>query len=136
VAKVVTVPVTGFIVAAVVLLLLQVPPVTASANVAVPHTRVGPVMAEGIANTVITKLAMQPPLVVYLIVDVPAETPVTDPVAAFTVATPVLRLFQLPLATVSPNITMAPWHIEGGPVIGANGLTVMITKELQPPGVT
>ena len=95
-----------FTVAAAVLLLLQLPPpVPLLVNVAVDPTQTvaAPLTmpAKAAGFTVITLFELNVPqllVTVYLIVELPAATPVTTPVAAFTVATDVLRLIQLPPA--------------------------------------
>jgi hypothetical protein len=100
----VTTPVPEFTVATAVLLLLQVPPlVPLLVNVvgepaqAVEEPLIVP--AFGAAFTVINFVELnvpQLPVTVYFIVELPAATAVTTPVVAFTVATEVERLLQLP----------------------------------------
>jgi hypothetical protein len=107
------------------------------------HTSVMPLMAAttGIAFTV-TDLDtddVQPlPLVtVYVIVVVPAATPVTTPVDALTVAVAVFAVDHTPPVVVLANVVVAPAHTEVVPVIAAtvgNALivTVVVTERTHP----
>jgi hypothetical protein len=106
--KAVTTPVPEFTVPIVALLLLHTPPVTAFAYEAVPHTSTGPVIIAGIAFTITLIFETQPPLVLYLIVDVPADRPVTTPDEASTVATKVFRLLHVPPLTALLNVIVLP----------------------------
>ena len=56
----------------------------------------------------------------YVIVDVPADTPVTAPVIEFTVATDVEPLVQTPPAVVLVKIVLDPIHAFVVPAIAAN----------------
>jgi hypothetical protein len=84
---------------------------------------------------------MQPPTVTeYVITDVPAVTPVTDPVAALTVATAGVALLHVPPAVVLVHIPELPIHKGDTPVmvwaIGAVIVTVFVVVLTQPPTVT
>src|SRR5437868_4926413 len=98
-ANAVTEPAVGLIIAIAVLLHVQTPPVTASLNEAVLHTKVGPDIGVGCGLTVTINAAMQPPPVVYLIVAVPGNMPATAPDPIFTLAIAGLRLLQVPPET-------------------------------------
>lgn len=131
----VTSPVTAFTVAAAVLLLLQLPPpVPLLANIAVApaHNAEAPltVPALGRLPTVTTADAVTVPqaeVTVYLMVEVPAEIPVTTPLE-FTVAAEVLVLLQLPPVVPSlDKIVVEPVHRNVVPLIVpafGSGLTV------------
>jgi hypothetical protein len=114
-------------VAIVALLLLHVPPTIALASrVWLPaHTVSVPVIAAGIAFTVIGSNALQPVGITYDIVTAAAATPVTMPVA-LTVAFVVLLLIQLPPVVVVLNAVVAPTHTIGVPVIAA-GVALTVT---------
>jgi hypothetical protein len=110
-----------------VFVLLQVPPVVASLNevVAPWHTAAVPLMAV-IGLTVTTVRALQPRLVVYVIVLVPDATPVTSPEPS-TVAFAVALLLHVPVPVVSLSVTTDPAHILAGPPrIAVIGLTVTL----------
>ena len=86
--------------------------------VAPSHTAVGPVIV-GNAFTVTVAVLVQPLLLVYVIVVVPAETPVTTP-ALLTVATPVFDdVHGLTAAGVPEpvNVVVAPIQTFNVPVI-------------------
>jgi hypothetical protein len=97
----VTTPVPAPTVAMVVLLLVQVPPPVASDSDVVRPAQilVAPVMATGVGLTLITDDAEQPPARVYIIVDVPADTPVTVPAAGSIVAIPADAELHVPPPT-------------------------------------
>lgn len=66
----------------------------------------------------------------------PAVTPVTTPVAEFTVADMPL-LLHTPPAVVLASVTLSPAHKTNVPVIGAttgNALTVIVLVRKQPAG--
>ena len=67
-----------------------------------------------------------------MMVEVPAETPVTRPVPD-TVATVVLLLLHVPPATASVRDMVIPVHRAAGPVTGADGLTVIVLLAVQLP---
>jgi hypothetical protein len=134
----------AFTVATPVLTLVQTPLAVASANCVVLATQivVPPVIAAITGNaftvTVVATLSIQPlPFVtVYLMMLVPAATPVTKPLA-FTVANPVLTLVHTPLAVASDNCVVLATQTLVVPVIAAitgNGFTVTVvaTLSIQP----
>jgi hypothetical protein len=90
-------------------LLDHVPPVVVLLSVIdePTHTALAPVISAtvGIGFTVMVYVALpvHPSAVVtvQVIADVPAATPVTTPLVAFTVATPVVSLVQLTLCAVT-----------------------------------
>ena len=103
----VTTPVVGFTEATPVLLLLQLPPegpVLLNVAVALIQTVAAPltVPAFGSGFTAINCVALLVPqllVTVYVIVAFPGDTPVTAPVAGFTVATEGVTLLQVPPLT-------------------------------------
>lgn len=143
----VTSPVTGFTVAAAVLLLLQLPPpVPLLVNIAVAaaHSVLAPltVPALGRLPTVTTTDALTVPhteVTVYLIVELPAATPVTTPVVAFTVAAAVLVLLQVPPPVPSlDKVVVEPVHRKVVPLIVpafGSGLTVIAAVAVAVPQV-
>jgi hypothetical protein len=67
--------------------------------------------------------------------DVPAVTPVTNPVVEFTVALALL-LLQEPPGVPSVAVMDCPAHTEAGPPIGPGvGFTVTVVMAVQPPAV-
>ena len=96
---------------------LQLPPVVVLARVMVApvHARPGPVMAAGIVYTV-TTVVTDVPEIVYMIVAVPADIPVTSP-PEVTVATAVLVLLHAPPVGVHDSVVVAPVHTVVVPVI-------------------
>ena len=114
------------IVATEVVTLLQTPPPMASVSVSVNVWHIGalPDMAVGCGFTVTTAVAKQPPAIEYVIVAVPADTPVTTPVA-LTVAVPVLVHVPLPVASV--RLVVDPAQTLSVPVMTAGcGFTVTV----------
>jgi hypothetical protein len=104
----------------------HVPPVVASANnVVLPwHTCKVPVMAATGAITFIIWLTEQPPAVVYIIVTTPALTPVTRPVAGFTVAFVTSLLLHVPPLTLLESEVVPPVHTTEAPdITPGDGLT-------------
>jgi hypothetical protein len=102
------------------LLLLHVPPATASVRVIVEpmHTLEGPVILPAFDGlTVTVRVALQPPVNAYIIVDVPVATPETIPEPLPTVATDVLLLVQLPPAMASLNVIVDPAQTVAGPAV-------------------
>ena len=79
---------------------------------------------------------------VYVIVAVPAATPVTTPVLEFTVATAVFDDVHTPPAVALVNVVVEPAHTSVVPLIAATTgialiVTVVFTVEVQPlPSVT
>ena len=108
----VTTPVVASIVATLVVALLQLPPLVVLASVVVNplHNTVVPVIAVETASALTVNdfwavtVPPQPPVTVYMILDVPAETAVTTPVVAFTVATAVLLLLHAPVPPLSTTV--------------------------------
>lgn len=131
----VTTPVVAPTVATDVALLLQVPPGVASLSVVVcpEHTSSVPVMADGNALTVTTRMAKHPAPVVYVIVAVPGAMPLTIPVDKPTEATEGVVLVQVPPETVLVSVVVVATHSEAVPPI-ADGvaLTVTIAVREQP----
>ena len=116
-------------VAIVASLLLHVPPVVISDNVVVDptQTEAAPVIADGSALTVSDLDVTHPADVVYVIFTVPADAPVTSPVALLTVATEVLLLLHVPPVVASVNVVVEPTHTADAPLIAAgSGLTVIV----------
>ena len=123
---------------------VQTPPAVAlvSAVVEPAHTSVVPLIAAttgiGLTVTVVVTDALHPFVVtVYVIVVLPAATPVTTPVDALTVAVAVLDDVQTPPAVTSDKVVVEPSHTEVVPVIAAtvgNALivTVVVTELTHP----
>ena len=74
-------------------------------------------LAEGTAFTVTVADAVTPQLFVYKIDTVPADIPVTKP-DAFTEATALLLLLQVPPVVAEASVVVAPAQIDVFPVIG------------------
>ena len=110
-----------------VLLLLHVPPVTASLKVTfeVLQTDDAPVMAIGKAITVTDVVAALPQPVEYVIVAVPAIPPVTTP-DAFTVATNELLLLHVPPVTASLKVVFDVAHTDKAPDIAPGAAITVI----------
>ena len=131
-----TIPVAEPIVATPEVEELHVPPPVASVSVVVEpvQTEAVPEIDEGSASTVTVFEAVQPVDNAYTIKAVPAETPVTTPVAEPIVAMPVPVDVHVP-PPASDKVVVAPIHKVAVPEIDAgNGLTVTILKALQPEG--
>jgi hypothetical protein len=114
---------------------LQAPPDGASDNVVVLPTQTVavPDIAEGRALTVNTAVFRQPPAMVYVILAVPAATPITMPVVGFIVPMLVLPLLHVPPAVASVNVVVRPTQTDIGPVIaGTVWVTVTTDVEIQP----
>jgi hypothetical protein len=115
----------------------QTPPAVALVNVVAEpaHTSVVPLIAAttGRALTVtacVTKLVQPFAFVmVYVIVAVPAETPLTTPVEASTVAVAVLDDVQTPPAGVLASVVVAPAHTLVVPVIAVTTGKVLIVTD-------
>ena len=95
---------------------------------------------EGDIVIVFDAVLVQPPIVTeYVISDVPAETPVTNPVAS-TVATDGVALVQVPPVVVPVQVAVEPMHNGVVPVIvwatGAVIVTDLLAVFTQPPMVT
>ena len=132
-------------VAIVLSLLVQLPPVAASRRVPVKpvHIVVVPLMlpADGAGLTVITTPVLAVPQLLvteYEILAVPADTPVTAPVAAV-VATEVLLLDHTPPPVPSARVVTAPAHTDPAPLMlpaVGKGLTVTVAVVLAEPQLT
>ena len=100
----VTTPVPAITVATPVLVLLQLPPEPVVVYVVVPPIQRGvvplttPALTFGLTVTdcCLDVVPPQPPVMVYIILQLPADTPVTKP-EEFTVAIPVLLLLHAPV---------------------------------------
>jgi hypothetical protein len=120
-------PVAGLIDATPVLLEDQVPPEVVLLNVVeVPaHAALAPPIAARVGKLFTVKLVLAelvhpfPSVTVYVIVEVPALTPVTAPEEAFTVAVAVLDELQVPPPVELAKVELEPTHAEAVPVIAA-----------------
>ncbi len=86
-------------------------------------------IAGAAAFTVITTVATHVPPRLYVMVGKPAETPVTTPVAATTVADARLLLLHVPPVVASLRLMVLPGHTVVGPVIGDGGAFTVIDVE-------
>jgi hypothetical protein len=133
----VTSPVSEPTVAAEVLLLVQVPPLTFVREIETPvQTLEDPDIAEGVEIMFTVVVVEHPVPKVYVIVAVPANTPVNTPVEVAIVATEVLLLVQVP-PPASVNAEVAPVQTVVAPLIAAGDeftvtVVIYITDELQP----
>ena len=117
----------------------QVPPETALlSEVADPTQTFGmPVMAgaNGDMVTVTVTYTEQPAPEEYVIIDVPADMPVTTPVEEPTAAVVGALLVQVPPVALLLNVVDRPAHMDAVPTIAEGGaLTTMVVEEMQPPG--
>jgi len=120
-------PVVGLIDATPVLLEDQVPPeVVLLKVVEVPaHAALAPPIAARVGKLFTVKLVVAelvhpfPSVTVYVIVEVPALTPVTAPDEAFTVAVAVLDELQVPPPVELAKVEPEPTQAEAVPVIAA-----------------
>ena len=115
------------VVATAVLLLVHAPPVLVllSAVVRPAHTFIVPVIAAGNGLTVTAVVLIQPVASIYVIVAVPAVTPVTTPVDALIAAIVPLLLLHTPDGVASLSAVVRPAHTLVTPVIASgNGFTV------------
>jgi hypothetical protein len=122
--------------AIVALLLIHEPPAVASARVVVvPGHKVSvPVIADGNGSTVLTEVAIQPVPNEYVIITVPALTPVSTPVL-LTVAIVASLLLHAPPGVAVVSVTVKPTHtlaVDGAP---GSVFTVTITQREQPVGM-
>jgi hypothetical protein len=88
----------------------------------------GPAIGAGFAATVTTVVAKQPVGMIYDMTVVPGATPVTTPVAAFTVPMAVEALDQVPPAGVVVRVVVAPTHTLVGPVIALGVVCTVTTR--------
>ena len=134
-APAVTLP-TASIVATAGVTLLQVPPGVRSPSSDVPELQivVPPVIAAGCTFTVTVAVAAQLPIV-YDIMELPDEIPVTTPVP-LTVAMPPLTLVHAPPIVASVRFVDDKSHSVNVPVIAAGSMfTVTVAVEAQLPMV-
>jgi hypothetical protein len=113
------------------------PPETVDKNVTVLPTQTDcvplKVPADGAATivTVVVALALEhppEPATVYVIVAVPAPTPVTKPVLELIVATELLLELHVPPEEVELNILLPPAHIVVFPlIVPATGFALTVT---------
>ena len=115
------------------MLLLHVPPVVTLANVIelFTHTDVTPVIAEGSALTVAIAIVLQPALKAYVIVVVPAATPVARPVDVM-VAIAGLLLLHVPPVDASVSVLPKPIHKLRLPAIADTEPTFTVVVLAQP----
>lgn len=126
-ATLVTTPLVP-IVATAVLLLVHVPPVTASVSVVVcpTHNPLSPLIA-GAVLMVTVLVATHPAPATYDITEIPPAMPVTLPELS-TVASAVLLLLQVPPVVASASVVVCPAHTVAVPVIAAlPAFTVKLT---------
>lgn len=117
---------------------LHVPPVDPSVAVAVApvHTADAPPIASGSALTVTDVLTEQPEPNEYVMVAIPAVTPVTIPVDDPTVAIPGALLVHVPPVTPSLSVVARPMHTCVTPVIAVGTVfTVTVAVALQPAAI-
>lgn len=109
-------------------LLLQVPPVVVLLRTVVEaaHMVEVPVRAAGEAFTVIDVVVEQPDGAVYVIVVLPAVTPLTIPPDVLTVATEPSSLLQVPPVVPLDSVVVAPSHTTAVPVFAPNVLMVTV----------
>lgn len=127
-------PVVALIVNIEVLLLSHVPPdgVPVIVTVDPAHKPVGLTRGDGRGLIVTTLVVLQVLALWYVMIAVPAETPVTIP-KLVTVAILMLLLVHVPLALV--RVVPLPAHATPAPDIGAgNGFTVTVVVLVQPSG--
>ncbi len=95
-----------------------------------------PVITAGNALTVIFVVALHPDPMVYMIIAVPAPTPVAIPVAEPIVATEVLLLLHVPPPDAgSENVVFEPAQIVVAPdMADTSVLTVTVAVTLHPVG--
>jgi hypothetical protein len=120
-------------------LLLHVPPDGLLLNVVVApsHTIADPNNADGRGFTVTIAVRKHPApaLLVYVIVTVFADTPVTTPVLEVTEPISGLLLAQAPPEGPLLSVVVNPWQTDIAPVItDVAGLTVMVINVRQPVG--
>jgi hypothetical protein len=76
-------------------------------------------------------VAIQPPVALKLITDVPGETPVTTP-DEFIVATNVLELLQVPPELKTLRVVVPPAHTDVFPVIVVPPITIVTGTVFMP----
>jgi hypothetical protein len=133
----VTTPVDGLIVATAGVAEVQAPPVTVELSVEVPFEQIAvvpeSVPAEGAVVTVTVLVAVAfahppVPVMVYVMMDVPAATPVTTPVDELIVATAGVAEVQAPPVTVELSVEEPLEQIAVVPEsVPAEGAAVTVT---------
>ena len=120
-----------------VLLEDHVPPVVASVNVAVKpwQTSVAPAIAAGNGLTVTGAFEEHPAAVIYVIVAVPPDIPVTTPVVAPIDATIALLLLHVPPPIELDNAVVLPTHTCIVPEIEGKPFTTTVAIAEQPEDV-
>ena len=131
----VTTPLPEFMVAVSVFPLVHAPPLTVEVNVVDPDAHIAcvplnvPALGTAVTVTVVDAVSFeQPPvpITIYLIVEVPAETPVTSPLPSI-VATPVDIELQVPPVPVVDNIVVPFEQISVVPLmLPASGADVIV----------
>ena len=118
------------IVAKVTSLLAHVPATVASVRLVVDpsHTFSVPPIAAGEGLTVTGVVILQPVLMVYVIVAVPAVPPVTTPEASIA-AMARLLLLHVPPDDALLRVVVAPGHVVGVPVIDEGSGFTLIVRE-------
>ncbi len=109
----------------------QVPPVALLESVVVPpipQTSKDPDIVPGAPFIVTMRMDAGAHPFEYVIVDVPADTPVTIPVADPTVATPVAELLHVPPVVALANVVVPLIHVEAVPVIAAGAATTVTIR--------
>jgi uracil phosphoribosyltransferase len=102
--------------------------VKAHIDVVVPVITAGNGLMVTVVNTI-------PQVTAYEIVAVPADTPATSPVVAFTVATPVLSLVHNPPETALVSVVVVPGQaLKLPPITEGNGSVVKVVVVKQPVG--
>jgi hypothetical protein len=92
-----------------------------------------PVIGARPGFTVTVVILLQPEAIVYVIIDVPAETPVTRPDVSPIVATEVEPLIQVPPGEVaSIRLVLDPTQVVEVPVMAPIGFTVINKLVAQP----
>jgi hypothetical protein len=114
--------------------MLQVPPVGVLLNVVteLTHTAAVPAITEGTGCTVTVAVTQHPVPYAYVIIAVPAKTPVAIPVAEPIVATDVLLLLHVPPAVLLLKEVARPVQTVVVPVIAVRLLTVTTSVVRQP----
>lgn len=118
----------AFTVAFRVLLLVHTPPPVASLSPSVAdwHTGALPVIAAGAVFTVTTVVVLQPPLIVYVMVVVPADTDTTLPEKLIVATEVLLLVHETPPGVASVRKVDPPMQISVDPDIGAGEVFTLI----------
>ena len=121
--------------AAVLLVLVHVPPAGVDVSVVVlpTHADVEPPIAVGVALMVTTRVVAQPVVLAWkVITDVPAAIPVTIPVVPTVALAP--SLLHMPPVVLLERVVVAPSHTTALPFILAGGVfIVIVVVVIQPP---